>query len=797
MIRNHLLVASRLLKRQFLYSFINIIGLAVGMAATLVIFLYVYGEWSYDRHFRHADRIYRISFSFFNIGQFANGPYLLGEYLPEYDVVERFTRFKKDGQALLFIGDRAFTELVYYADSSFFRVFDYEFLQGDPQAALDEPGSMVMTDRAAEKIFGTADAIGRIVEVGEERRPYQVTAIVSHSNRLSHLKASVWIALDAGDANREVWTSAAFYNYVLLREESSPEDLETALDGIVANHVFPTSGKQMGKETLDEYLADPNAVQFYVQPLRDIYLQSKLNLELSPGGNANNVIVFGIIGIFILTLAAVNFINLSTARSARRAREVGVRKSLGSTRAKLMGQFLLESIMVSTMAVVVALGIAELFTLVFHWITGQHMAVNLWAGITAPGLVLAFAVLVGLIAGIYPALYLTSFKPVSVLKGNLQPTNTSTFRNVLVVFQFSISIALIIATLVVRSQLNFMSNRDLGFSQENVLVIEDVGELGQRAEDWKSELEKDPSVVAASLCVGEPGSKATITMNTFRTKEMTNALTINAYYGDEDYLKVMGISLIKGRGFQDDLASDSAAVIFNEAAVAALGLHDNAIDAVVNDMQIVTGIVRDFHWESLRNTIAPVAILPFGSIGGGPRYAKLALKIRPGDEQEVLKRVQAGWEKRLAGKEMGYHFLDENFEALLRKEAVMGKAIGFFTILAVVISCLGLFGLAAYTTEQRMREIGIRKVMGASGADIVLMLNRKFAGLVAIAACLAIPLTYLAAAEWLAGFAYRIDISAVTFASGALLGLAVCLLTVAYHSFRATTVNPSETLRSE
>jgi putative ABC transport system permease protein len=507
--------------------------------------------------------------------------------------------------------------------------------------------------------------------------------------------------------------------------------------------------------------------------------------------------IFGIIALFILTLAAVNFINLSTARATRRAKEVGIRKSLGTTRSRLITQFLLESIMISVFAMVIALGLAELFSFVFFWITGQQLALSLWANPLSILGVGIFTLGVGILAGIYPAFYLTSFQPVKVLKGNLQLSGSQTFRNSLVVFQFSISISLIICTTIIIRQLNFISDKDLGFDQENIITIDNLYSMGRSAITFREELVQHPDVLEASLHSGEPGSKAIMNFLVFKTSEMQNELTINGFFGDSHYLDVMGYKLLMGRNFNPDLASDTASVILNESAVNALNIQDNPLGAILNDDQKVIGVVRDFHWESLRNPIGPSVILFQNERKKEVRFSQLALKIKSSDVSGFLKVAENKWKQLKQDGPLQYHFMDENFGALLKKEEILGKAISFFTALAILISCLGLFGLAAYTTEQRTKEIGIRKVLGATVTNIVVMLNKQFTLLVIVSMLIAIPVSYYAADQWLAGFAYHTELSIWIFLGGGLSGLVISYTTVAFQSIKASQTNPAETLKCE
>jgi putative ABC transport system permease protein len=796
MFKNYFKIAIRSLSRQMMYSFINLIGLAVSMACSLVIFLYVYGEWSHDRHFAKADRIYRIGVSFFNMGNFANGPERLRNFLPkEFAGMEAFTQFQQSRETFR-SGDDTYKDEVFYVDSSFFSVFAYSFVEGDPQTALQRPYSVVLSESMAKKYFQHVSALGKTLEVGKKKELHTVTGIVKDDDRPSHIKAKIWMFRQPDESGSQPWTSASVFTYLLLKEGVSEINLNQALGRIIEKDVYPQSVALGQNISLKQYLDDPNSVKFLIQPLKDVYLKSKLNSELSPGGNLTNLYIFSVIAIFILVLAAVNFVNLSTARATRRAKEVGIRKSLGTSRKNLILQFLLESVLMCLTAMVVALGLAELFTFVFFWINGQQLVIHLWNNFSGVLGLILFTVLVGIVAGIYPAFYLTSFNPVNVLKGNLGSSGSSALRNGLVVFQFTISIALIIAITVIIRQLNFMSDKDLGFTSENVITIDGLTRLNGSEVAYKEELLQHSDVLNASLHAGEPGSKAVLSFSLYKTAEMENAMNINTYFGDPAYLDVMRFRLLQGRNFNRDLASDTASVILNEAAVRELNLTD-PIGAVLNKNMTVIGVVSDFHWESLRNAIAPTAIvLPRFSIYD-VGYHQLALKIKSASASSVLKTAEARWKQLAPDESFKYHFMDENFGLLVKKEEVLAKAIGFFTVLAIVISCLGLFGLSAYTTEQRTKEIGIRKVLGASVSNIVLLLTKQFTKLVVVSLVVAIPLSYYAAEQWLSGFAYRTTLSLWIFAAGGLLGLCISCITVAFHSIKASQTNPSETLKCE
>ena len=792
MLKHYLTLAFRTLFRNKFHAGINILGLAVGMACSLVIMLFVYGEWSYDRGYAKSNRIYRIGISFFNIGTFANGPERTLEILPkEFSGIETGTRLRKERDVIFQIKDKVFKEFAYYTDTAYFKLFDHTFAAGDAARVLSGPNEIVLTEKMAIRLLGKPDALGETVLVGKDKTPHQVTGIVRDLDFNTHLNSGIWLSIQPLLKNEPAWTSAAFHTYVLLREGSSKEDLQAAVENIIDNHVFPESGKPMGFKTLEDYKKNDMAVKFYVQPLKDIYLKSKLNAELMAGGNESNIYIFSAISLFILLLAAVNFVNLTTARATRRAREVGIRKTMGTSRTKLAGQFLLESIITSSIALVFAIFLSEVFLAIFEYITGTPLLTTLWRNPVTLPFFIGFSVVVGFLSGIYPAFYLTSFMPVKVLKGQVNSDQGIGFRNFLVVFQFTVSIALIVCALAVRQQLQFIQTKDLGFDQQNVLTVDGGRNLKTSAEAFKNELANQPGVVLSSFHTGEPGSKRILTFYTWQTASMDHPITINTYFGDESYLPLCGIRLIKGRNFSGDLASDSSAVILNEAAVKALGLPADAIGAVLNEKQKVIGIVSDFHWESLRNTIQPVAFV----FGKDP--IEIGFKLEANAIPGFLKLAEAKWKQLAADEPFKYHFLDDNFAELLNKEAVFGKAINIFTMIAIFISCLGLYGLAAHTTERRTKEIGIRKVLGATVSQIAKLLSKEFLLLVAIAFVIASPLAWYATKQWLEGFAYRTDIGLWMFGITALLAFVVAMVTLGYQTISAANQNPVESLRSE
>ena len=785
----NLKIAWRNLSRQFSYSLINILGLSIGLACSLVMILYVYSEWSYDRHFSKADRIYKIGISFMNIGNFGLGPEALGEFLPaEFEGLDRFTRVMRSGDVPVIAGDKNFRELVYYTDTSFFQVFDYTFVQGDPHTSLDA-GGIVITQSMAQKYFGETDAMGKVLLIGKEKKPYTINGIVRDENRSSQLKAKIWLSNSDKLTHEPIWTSAGVYSYVLLKEGNTRSDLEAALDRLLEKRIFPQGGGNAFEKTFEAYKKNENSVKFFIHPLKDVHLKSTLLYEISPGGNESMLYSFGAIGLFILVLAAVNFINLTTARASRRAREVGVRKAVGSTRGKLMSQFMLEAILLCLIAMLVSLGLAELLLAVFNWISAQPLINTLWSNGWNLLVILLVAVGIGLLSGIYPAFYLTAFQPARVLKGEVSVHGGQGFRNGLVVFQFAIASSLMIGLVVVLQQFNFMETRDLGFDQQHVVTIDNIGLLKDKAAAYKDKLSSLSSVKAASFHTGEPGSKAVMSFSMYQVPGMEKPISMNTYYGDASFVELMGFKMAEGRAFNKDLASDSTALLLNEAAAKAMGL-EKPLGAIIGEKYHVIGIMKDFHWESLRSTIAPIGIMlektPY----------QLGFRLQ-GDEQQFLKAAEAAWKELAPDEAFSYHFLDANFGEMMKAEQVLSKAIAIFALLAIFISCLGLYGLSAFTADQRTKEIGIRKVLGASVTSIVGMLNRQYIVLVLVAVLIASPLSIWVMTQWLNGFAYRISIAPIWIVGTFAAALIIALLTVSYHSLKAAMINPSDTLKYE
>ncbi|MCB9294734.1 MAG: ABC transporter permease [Lewinellaceae bacterium] len=770
------------------YAFLNLTGLAVGLAASFVLILYAYRELTYDRQFAGGDRVYRIATDFYRMGGFAKSQEQLLDFLPqECPDIEIATRFDRGfRETPVEVGNTVYQEPHYLLiDTNFFELFPHRFLAGSPAGVMRSPDEVVLSRRLARKYFGEERPLGKTVKIGKEKKPYTVSAVVEEMDK-THLRAGLWLPLELPEEGNQHWTNVTYYNYVRLKEAGSRENLKRSLDALLRNHAWPAS---QSETTFEQWVASNQAVQFFVQPLKDIYLHSGYKFEVSPGGNPTQVYALGLIGLFIILIAGVNYINLTTARTSIRAKEVGVKKTLGAPRRALVRQFMGESVVNSLLALVLAFFLARFAASVFGGASWAPLLKDAFSEGYYLGALVFFAVLVGLLSGIYPAFYLTRFRPANILKGEMAPGGNKALRGGLVVGQFTIAIGLITASMIVFQQLKYMQEKDKGFEMEGVLVVENADKLGNQAEAFRQELAQQSQVESMAFS-GRIPTDGSVWMYTYQTPEMAEALTIQTFPVDADVIPTLGMRLLEGRNFSKDIASDSTAAILNEAAVRALGL-ENPIGAEINEGQRVIGVVHDFNFQSLKHQIEPVvmAYTPAGS--------RLALRLQGRDMSGFLAVMEDTWRRFSADEPIRYFFLDDNFAELAANERTLSRAVAAFTLIALLIACLGLFGLAAFTAEQRTKEIGIRKILGASVASLVGLLSRDFLKLVALALAIALPLAWYAMHRWLQNFAYRIDIAWWVLPLAALLALLVAFLTVSVQSLRVATGNPAEALRSE
>ncbi|MEQ9120551.1 ABC transporter permease [Fulvivirga sp.] len=785
MLRNFITIALRQFRRNLSYSIINILGLSLGLAGSFVIGSWVWQELNFDRHYQDSDRIYRVSVSFYNSGAFARGPEIFNNILEDrVPEVEIATRVQKERTTNLYINDQAFEVVPLKVDSSYFKVFNHQFVSGNADHGLLEPNSMIISTKLSFDLFGSHDVLGKLIEVGEDKTPYKISGVVHKSENPTHLETDLWMPIQLKGS--ENWTSASYFNYVKLIPSASINDLQFRLENLRKELVYPTFESGMSYDSW----VDSGNYAFYTKALSDIHLDPSMKFDLQAGGNRANVYVFLMVTIFLLVIAVINFVNLSTAQSAKRAKEVGVRKAMGTSRKILIFQYLTESVLVSLTALIIGIGISEIFLILFQSFTNEQLINGLFSNWHYGLAYFGFGLLVGILAGVYPAFYLSSFKPVDILKSKFSNSGKSGFRNFLVVFQFTVSIALIICSLTVYQQLEHLRVTDLGFDRENVLVINNADLLDGKKEAFKQKMLQHNAVRTASFNKRIPAGPS-IWMYTFFTEEMEQGIGIQTFIGDDQYLETIGFRLVEGRNFSNEIASDSTAVILTESAVKELMLGPNPIGAKLNRGSEVIGVVSDFSFKGFNDKPEPVAIIY------DPDGYRLSIRLQGNQEADFIEYLNSEWQALSLKDPVSYAFIDDNFEQLMEKEKTLGKTIAFFTSIAIFISCLGLFGLAAFTTEQRQKEIGIRKVLGASVGTVVLLLNKGFTKLVAISVIISAPLAWYLMNLWLQNFQYKTDINILIFILSGFAAMFIAWLTVSYLSIAAAAANPVDTLRNE
>ncbi len=808
MFRNYFTVALRNLRKNKGFTLINVFGLAMGLATCLLIVFYVFDELSYDRYNVKADRIYRVNndIKFGGTeGSYAIAPSPAAAALKaDFPEIEAVTRFRNQGGNQVRKGNQNIQEdRMIYADSSVFKVFTLPMIEGDPATALTAPHSVVITEAMARKYFDRTDVVGQTL-LFNDSIPYKITGVIRNIPRQSHFTFDFFLPMTELNESREgAWLGNNFYTYIVLRPGADPKKLEAKFPAFMREHVGPQLQSALHQD-YNGFEKAGNRYDLSLIPLTKIHLQSNGVDELGPNGSISYVYIFSAIALFVLLIACVNFMNLSTARSANRAREVGVRKVLGSPRKYLVAQFLTESILVTAVAALIAVFTAWAFLGLFNQLSGKELTITPTViGWLLPALLLIILV-IGCLAGSYPALYLSAFQPIEVLKGKITAgMKAGMLRSVLVVTQFFISISLIIGTLVIYTQLNYIRHKDLGYDREHVLVVHNLWRMGSsEAGTFKNEVKQLSGVENATMSGYLPTFDNNNGTSLFKDPvlDQKRALLTQVWAVDEDYITTLGIQMVQGRNFSKDMPTDSTAIIVNEAAAKMLGWAkpvgqflyapaDNMLSRL-NKKHII-GVIKNFNFKSLRDNVTPMSLYLDQDRGA------LSIRLRSDDIPSLLSQIRSKWEAVASREQFDYSFMDEDFDAQYRAEQRVGGISVTFTVLAIVIACLGLFGLAAYAAEQRTKEIGIRKVLGANVSALVGLLARDFILLVLIAILLAVPLAWWAMHSWLQGFAYRVGISwwlPALAGGGAAL---IAFITVSFQSIRAALANPIKSLRSE
>jgi putative ABC transport system permease protein len=808
MLKNYLTLALRNLRKHPLYAFINVAGLAVGLACCTFITLYVLDELSYDRFHEHADRIVRVVEDQTVEGRVSRFATTYGPLAPaledDLSAVEQAVRVFPYSLLVSRTAAQKYQEDgVVFVDSTFFEVFSFSFIRGDAHTVLDAPFSLVLTETTARKYFGDANPVGRTLRARDDEDLYDftITGVVQDPPPATHLRfdflasfASMRVISGGWIEDPQNWDHPPLYTYALLAERTEPDDLEAQLPAFARKH-------------MGEWRTQTRSL--HVEPLTGIRLFSGRESDLTPGSDITYVYLFALIAFFILLIACINFMNLATARAANRAKEVGLRKTLGARRGQLIHQFLAESMMLVALALGGVVVLVTLFLPVFNRFADKALAAGVLVHWTVPLAVLATVVLVGSLAGGYPAFHLSRFRPVRVLKGATTATGrpaAARFRRSLVVFQFVISIGLISGTGVVHQQLDYMQNERLGFNKEHVVLVplRDL-ENQFRHEVLKGTWEQLPGVEAVTASSGMPGLGSGVYDFLVKPqKAAQDSLEMLTLTVDHDYVKTYGLEIVAGRDFSEDFSTDATeALLINESAARRLGWTDPVgrkltlqvwLNAEIQKPGTVVGVVRDFQYHSLHRAIDPLVlhILPSSYY-----YDYLSVRLHPGHLPETLAALEATWTRFNPERPFEYTFLDDQFDALYRAEARLSGLFGVFTGLAVVIACLGLFGLAAFTAETRTKEIGIRKVLGASAGSIVGLLSKDFLALVGLAFVIAAPVSFVLMRNWLEHFAYRIELGPGVFLLTGGLVVLIALLTVSYQSIKAALADPVKSLRYE
>ncbi|WP_342085890.1 ABC transporter permease [Dyadobacter sp. OTU695] len=794
MIRIFLKIAFRNLAKHKLFSFINVLGLSAGMTACFLIALYVHFELTYDAFNKKADRIYRLAADVKTSSEtlhYAISPWAMAPNMQnEFPEVEAIVRVRKD-ETLFRKGDLRFNEEnTVFADSTLFRVFDLKLLEGDPNTALMAPLRLVLTKTAASKYFGDSDPMGQTLLFGDNSEPALITGVMQDPPANSQIKGDIFVSMSTYTAHQDKniereWGSFGAIAFALLKPGADPAAMAGKFPAFLQAH----AGKLMAEQQMQ--------ISIEMEPLLNIYLHS--NRISDESGSMDNVYIFTVVAIFIMLIACINFVNLTTARSVERAREVGVRKAIGAARGALAIQFIGESVLICIVAFIISTMISTALLPAFNALAGKEISKGIIFELPFIGIQLAMALIVGLLAGVYPAFVLSSFEPVKVLKGRFTTSlKGMTLRKAMVTAQFAVSITMIIATIVVYTQLDFMRSYDLGFSKDQTLVVR--AGTGRERNVFEASIQDIAGVKSAAASSAVPGSwnPQAYSKVENRNGEM-QAGNMDVYRVDFDFIPQYGLEIVAGRAFSKQFSSDSTrSLIINETASKVLGYHSpgEAVGKKFDqwDRQgTIIGVVKDFHFKSLQENIKPLTLRMIDFWNG----ELLSVKVDGGNPKQTLASIENRWKAMHPDRPFSYYFLDEFFDRQYRADERFEALFLNFAVLAIFISCLGLLGLASYSTVQRTKEIGVRKVMGASAASIVGLLSKDFLQLVAIAFVIAAPLAWFVMHRWLEGFAYKTDIRAWVFVTAALLSALVALATISFQSIRAALMNPVKSLRSE
>lgn len=801
MFKNYFKIAWRNIRNNRLYSFVNIAGLTIGIASCLLIGIYVYNELTYDRFHRNADRIARITMEYQYSGTkgeiAVTGTKAGPEFKRRFPQVEAYVRTMKSAMSLA-NGTKAFDEKnALYADADFFSVFSFPLLRGNAKKALDAPGKIVLTQKTARRYFGTEDPIGKTLRMNGSS-DYEVTGIAGDAPLNSQIQYDVIISFSSiWGAERERWTEANYVTYLLVKDATQISPLDQQLK---------LYGKGMKEQEFHLQPGSTDYVSFGLEPLSDVHLHSAVTGGLEPSGNITYTYVLSMVALLILLIACVNYTNLAIAQSAGRSTEIGIRKVMGAGRIQLLKQFLGESFVLVTIALLLAFVLGTALIPLFNNITRKAFTVSHFLTPSFIGAALLLGMAVSILAGAYPAFVLSNTRLVSILKSGLQMSHSGgRIRKMLIVFQFVIAVFLITATIIVLQQMSFIQRSDLGYNREQIMVLPVDHKTRSVYEQLKNDIKNDQHVLSLTGSYEDPTSIGWGDGITADDGTGKKELSLSATPVDLDYIKTMGMQLVAGRDFtrndfmlqdtSDNYRNYRSAYILNENAVKQLGwTPEEAVGKTIRKRTAgtVVGVVKDFNFESLHKPVGPLLIFLDTSL-----VRELFIKIRPEHANATIAGLKKIWHSRVLHRSFDYHFLDEDFNALYKEEQRTAKLFSLFSGLAISLACLGLFALAAFTTIQRTKEIGIRKVLGANVMNITFLVAKQFMILVAVAIVIAAPISWSAGNRWLQNFAYRTDIHWWIFVAAGITAMTIAASAVSYHAIRAAMANPVKALRSE
>lgn len=810
MFKNYLTVALRNVRRHKGFSVINIAGLAVGMAASILIVVFVLHELSFDRHHEKANRVYRVGHQFGPTGDKRVAytvPPMARAMLDEFPEIEHAVRLSLwPRNYLVRYEDKLFLEKgIIYADASIFDVFTIPFILGDSETALLDPNTVVIAQDIAHKYFGNENPLGKSLRFEDQDRDFNITGVIENCPAKSHFQYEMISSIVSSKTAFETgWGGHTYFTYIVLKDRHARPQLDAKLPDFVRRHWGAYYYAETGV-TYDEYIKDGgNYYGFFLEPLTEIHLNADVGDYLSVKGNKTYVYVFSMIALFILLIACINFMNLSTTRFAHRSKEVGVRKVLGSSQKQLVWQFLGESVLISLVALVFAILLVKIVLPTFRNLASRQLELDFFQSVTTLPLLIGFALLVGILAGCYPAFFLSSFQPVRTVKGSGgQKTKGHVFlRRALVVLQFAVTFGIFFGTFVISHQLQYVRDKQLGFNKEHVVVIHRADALGKQADAFKQKLLRYPSIITISDTESLPGRHFNPNSHRLEGRPATETPTLHTMYGDHNFVDLLNLEIVEGRHFSPEIPTDAtSSVVINETAVKELGLtdpvgkrfHKEFGGAKEGEFVTIIGVLKDFHFNSLHHEIFPMLIRPLSP----STWNLTSVRIGPENIPEALARIEETWRTFSGGQPFEYSFLDEDFDNLYRSDLRMGQIFSIFAALAIFIACMGLVGLISFTAEQRTKEIGIRKVLGASVSKIVYLLSQEVVVLVFVAVLVAAPIAFYSMYKWLQNFAFRVGISPLMFVLTALGTIAIALLSVSFRAIKAAQANPIDSIRYE